>query len=126
VRFTNVVDLYGTKIFGATTEEVERMLKEHQVRRTGNPHIVQIIGCIPEKVHPCRTRTGQRYTYSERGRVSGHKKIFPEDLNVFRAATLDCMRPHWVGGSMLMSITITTVSGKTHRVFFDEGLVKSS
>jgi len=135
-----VLNSHGIKVGNTHREQADRMVALKQGKYTPDRRGVRLLGVTGGlHEHPCRTHTSrsaelgaigrsQDYTVRERGQVTGLKKIFPEDLNVFHAATLDCMRSGWVGGGgmQIFSITITTVSGKTHRVFFDEGLVKSS
>jgi hypothetical protein len=80
--------------------EAERMVKLRQARWACDKRVLQIIDVFtPEHEHPCRTRTsrggplgGQLYTTSTHGRVDGFKRIFVEDLGVFHAAILDCLR----------------------------------
>ena len=103
----HVLNHNGDKLFDAAPAEAARMLALHQAKYTADGRCLRLTGFTPQHEHPCRTYTSrggllaavgrsQRYTVSERGQVSGFKRIFPEDLSIFRAAILDCFTSAFV------------------------------
>ena len=97
-----VLNRAGEIVFKADAGEAARMLALGQATSTSDGRCLRLTGFTSEKEHSGRTRTSrggilascgrsQQYTTSERGQVTGFKRIYPEDRDIFVTAVLDAI-----------------------------------
>lgn len=97
-----VLNRAGEIVFKADAGEAARMLALGQATSTSDGRCLRLTGFTSEKEHSGRTRTSrggilascgrsQQYTTSERGQVTGFKRIYPEDRDLFVTAVLDAI-----------------------------------
>jgi hypothetical protein len=118
-----VLNPNGDKVRDTHRAEADRMVALKQAKYMANGRGLRLLGFTREHEHPCRTHTsrggplgGQLYTTKRHGQVDGYKRIFPEDLGTFNAATLDCVGAGW----RVISVNIQTGDGKTRHFAFCE------